>query len=361
MNPIPLIAVLGLGAWEPGTALPPEDPCRAAGLSAAAGSLPPPPSERGVALGLFSLDPEWDGYPALVDEAKAHGATHLSVVWVWWQEDLRATRIYAKPRWSATEAQLLETLAHARDQGLHVTLFPIVRLVAPKPGEWRGRITPDDEDAWWASYDAFILRAAALAAHARVDRLSVGSELLTREGMRPRWRALIERIRLRHSRLELMYSANWDHFEPVRFWDLVDVAGVTAYYEVGPVRDPQLDRLIDAWKEPRSKLLAFREGLARPLVVTEVGYPSLQGGLRWPWNETRRASVDLEAQRLGYEAYVRAVGGALDGTYFWNWFGFGGSEDGNYTPRGKPAANVMACWFGLLTRSPARVESPTSR
>ncbi|MEL6187846.1 MAG: hypothetical protein AAFU79_24755, partial [Myxococcota bacterium] len=164
----------------------------------------------------------------------------------------------------------------------------------------------------------------------------------------------------RHSRLEIMYSANWDHFGPVRFWDLVDVAGVTAYFEVGPVRGAKLPALMEAWKAPHQQLLGFRTSLGRPLVVTEIGYPSLEGGLRWPWNETRRARADLEAQRLGYEAFARSFGSSLEGAYFWNWFGFGGKRDRNYTPRGKPAANVLACWFGLLTRTEARAEPRTS-
>jgi len=31
-----------------------------------------------------------------------------------------------------------------------------------------------------------------------------------------------------HSSGKLLYSANWDHFDPVSFWDQVDAAGVTA-------------------------------------------------------------------------------------------------------------------------------------
>lgn len=308
--------------------------------------LPAPLDEKGVALGLFSMDPEWR-YDELIHEVAAQGATHLSLVWVWWQDELHSTSIYAKPRWTATEAQLVATASAAKQLGLHVTVFPILRLVKPGPGEWRGRLQPRDEDRWWKSYDAYILRAAALAAHVGADRFSVGSELLTREGMRERWRALVDRVRLRHPQLELMYSANWDHFRPVRFWDLLDVVGMTAYWEVGPEDGATLAGLLEAWAGPRAELRRFAATVDKPVVLTEVGYPSLQGALRWPWNETRKAPISLETQRLGYEAFARAFGGreGLRGAYFWNWFGFGGAHDGDYTPRGKPAANVMACWF----------------
>lgn len=318
-------------------------PCRAAGIEP---PLSTPPAEKGIALGLFSMDPKWD-YDGLIDELAGTGASHISLVWVWWQNYVDSINIYPKPRWTATEEQVLRALRSARRRKLHVTLFPIMRLVHPQPGEWRGRIRPANEDEWWRSYTAFILRAAELAAHEKADRFLVGSELLTREGMRARWARLIDRLRVRHPALELMYSANWDHFRPVRFWDLVDVVGVTGYWEIGPERDPKLRSLLEAWRQPRGELAALAKDVGRPLVLTEIGYPSLRGGLRWPWDETRAAPVDLEVQRLGYEAFARAFGGfePLAGVYFWNWFGFGGGEDGNYTPRDKPAGDVLRCWF----------------
>ena len=49
-----------------------------------------------------------------------------------------------------------------------------------------------------------------------------------------------------------------------------------------------------------------------------------------------------------YAAVVRVWSDTreLRGIYFWNWFGFGGPEDSNYTPRGKPAEAVVRDWYG---------------
>lgn len=309
--------------------------------------LPVPPEERGVALGLFSMDPRYR-YDRLIDEIADLGATHLSVVWVWWQTGIEATHMAPHPRWTATETQLAAAVRYGRARGLHVTVFPIVRLSEPEPGAWRGKLAPADEDRWWAAYHRYLLRAAAIAAGAGAHRLSVGSELLTREGQRQRWRRLIDRIRVRHPRLELMYSANWDHYQPVRFWDLVDVVGVTGYWEVGRGRPRRVDHLVAAWRSPLAELARFADAIERPVVITEVGYPSQRGALAFPWDETRERPVDLEEQRLGFEALARALGGApaVRGVFIWNWFGFGGPEDGDYSPRGKPAEAVLRCWFG---------------
>lgn len=306
-----------------------------------------PPEERGIALGLFSQDPHYS-YRLLLDEIRETGATHVTITWVHWQQTIRSTKIEALPGWSATDEQILSTLRAAKDRGLHVTAFPIVRLVHSRPNEWRGRIEPKDEDAWWESYSRYILRAADLADEADADRLSIGSELLSRESDRARWSGLIDRLRMATPELELMYSANWDHFEPVSFWDLVDVVGLTAYWELTRDMDPSVEELVRSWENVKPQVLDFARRLDRRIVFTEVGYPSLDGGAAWPWNETRRAPVDQEEQRRAYEAFVQAWSGTpiLQGVYFWNWFGFGGPEDTNYTPRKKPAAEVIRRWYG---------------
>ena len=305
------------------------------------------PAERGVGLGLFSQDPEYR-YRALLEEIKETGATHVSVVWVWWQQDVHATAIRAVPGWSATDEQIVETLHEAEKLGFRTTAFPIVRLQRSTRSEWRGRIAPRDEDTWWDSYLHFILHAADLAKRGGADRLTVGSELLSRERMRGRWRRVIDQVRLLAPDLELMYSANWDHFAPVSVWDLVDVAGLTAYWELTKSTEADVSDLLGAWRTVKPRVLEFAKQVGRPVVFTEVGYPSLDGAAAWPWDETRKAAIDLEEQRRAYEAFVRTWSGerAITGVYWWNWFGFGGPEDGDYTPRHKPAAEVIRRWFG---------------
>ena len=308
--------------------------------------LGPPPPERGIALGLFSQDPEYR-YRKLLREIAAAGATHVSLTWVWWQQDYQAVDIGPVPGWSATEKQVRDSIRYARSLGMHVTMFPIVRLKSSSRNEWRGRIKPTSEDDWWRSYEAFILKVAAIARDEGAQRLSVGSELLTRESMRDRWLALIGKVRVAGPKLELMYSANWDHFRPVRFWDAVDVIGLTAYWELTKDLNASTATLAAAWTPVLDDLERWSLAQGRRLVITEIGYPSLNGGAAWPWDETRQAEVDIEEQRRAYLAFIRRFAGQpwLQGVYWWNWFGFGGSEDTNYTPRGKPAAALIRAWY----------------
>lgn len=306
-----------------------------------------PPQERGIALGLFSADPKYS-YRGALEEMREAGATHVSIAWVWWQEDLRATEIKRVPAWSAADAQIVQAIKDAKSLGLKVMAFPILRLAKiDRPDEWRGKIAPSDEDAWWKSYGAMMLEAARLSTEGGADRLAIGSELLSREPMRARWAKLIADVRRQAPKLELLYSANWDHFNEVSFWDLVDVAGLTAYFELTRSNEAEVRELLLSWMGIKALLAEFSTRIGKNLVITEVGYPSLDGAVVYPWDETRKTAIDLEEQRRGYEAFARTFSDTpfLSGVYWWNWFGEGGAKDHNYTPRKKPAAEIIRAWY----------------
>ena len=53
-------------------------------------------------------------------------------------------------------------------------------------------------------------------------------------------------------------------------------------------------------------------------MLTEVGYPSVDGGAVWPWDYTRGGAVDVEEQRRGFAALARAwAGHDLAGLFVW--------------------------------------------
>lgn len=304
--------------------------------------------QRGVALGLFASDPAWD-YGGMLEEIAALGATDVELDVVWDQGPLASTTVAPRDGLSPSIETLRRTLRQAHRAHLRVLLFPIVHVAAAGPGQWRGRIRFDADQsatAWWASYGAFVDAMATLAEEGGVERLSIGSELLQLEPERARWAALIADVRRRyHGRL--FYSANWDHFSSVSFWDLVDEVGVTGYFELTGARSPERSELDAAWRARLSALGAFAAESQRGLVLTEVGYPSQRGANTRPWDQERDDALDLEEQRLCYAAVFATAAEApfVDGIYVWNWFGVGGPNDSGYTPRGKPAAQLLRAWL----------------
>ncbi|MCS6914305.1 MAG: hypothetical protein RMK29_20740 [Myxococcales bacterium] len=312
-----------------------------------AGSAAGAPFQRGVALGLYSEDPHWS-YAGLLREIRDLGASHVSLVVAYYQHDATSTDIGPHPRFTAPDEAVVTAIRQAHRLGLQVMLFPILRLSHPRTaGEWRGTLVPRDVDAWWHSYGRLLLHLSRLAARERVAVLSVGSELSTLDGDRGRWQALIRQVRAVFSGT-LTYSGNWDHFEEVAIYDLVDLMGVCAYFALSKGEGrPEVEDLIAAWQGPRERMERLAARLGRPLLLTEVGYPSQAGAAARPWDERAQAPVDLEEQRRLYEAFRRVWLGVphVSGAYFWNWFGWGGPASPAYTPRGKPAAREIQIFF----------------
>lgn len=314
---------------------------------------PPSPTViRGMALGSYS-DIGRAKLEQKLAELKALGASHVSVVVSWSTPDVRSTVIAPRTGSTTPDPVLLRMIRRAHALKLKVFLFPILDVQKRKPLEWRGTIKPPSWDDWWRSYTRFILHYAGIAARTRAEMFCVGSELVSTEKMRERWKTLIRRVRATYAG-SLVYSANWDHYEPPVFWDLVDVVGLTAYYQLTGDKQAPEEEMLVAWKKVRRKLVAWSKRIRRPFLFTEVGYPSMDGCAVHPWDYTLSSPPDPEEQRRALSAFVRAWHEVpqLAGVIFWDWYGDGGLRDTRYTPRGKPAEQVIRRWFHTLEAGP---------
>src|SRR6266540_3542998 len=199
---------------------------------------PPPPAERqrGVALGLFAEDVRFS-YKPLLAEVVALGATHVALVVPFYQTDGTSHDLALHTRYSPTLSAVAEIVRAARRDDLQVMVFPIVRLAAPRAGEWRGTLAPKDRDAWFRRYGDLLGELAAVAGVTGARRLVIGSELSSLDASDAdveRWRKLVERVRTVFDG-HLVYSANWDHYQAARVFDLVDEEGISGYFNL---RDP---------------------------------------------------------------------------------------------------------------------------
>lgn len=288
-----------------------------------------------------------------LDELAALGATDVALVVGWQQRDVTASTLAAGAV-TAPDDVVAAALDGAGARGLAATVFPIVVLDQTGPGKWRGTLAPAELDDWWTAYERFIAHYAALAAAHGAAGLVIGSELGSTESWRDRWYHLISRVR-RTFKGRLIYSANWDHYQQVSFWERLDALGVTGYFELTTRSDAGVDALTAAWAGPRAALVEAARARGLPLWLTEVGYVSRDGAATRPWDYTRGTALDLEEQRRAFAALAAAWSGeaALDGLFVWEWSGAGGSQDGGYTPRGKPAACVLDAWFHTERPAPA--------
>lgn len=311
---------------------------------------PHPPPFKGMALGLFQKNPDYDYGPDIA-ELKGLGVNALLLIVNWYQYDIRSDKIEPRPdprvdNATISDEKLTTIIAQAHAQGMKVLLFPYLRFDIRGPKEWRGVLAPNHFDIWAKSYQAFILHYAALAQRTGVELLSVGSELGSLEDKTAFWTGLIQKVRFSYSG-KLLYSANWDHYTHPTFWRDLDYIGITSYHQLADGDRPSDRELVQNWLDTKARILAFKAKYSQKLILTEVGYPSVDGAAKAPWNYFAQSEADPGEQAQCYKAFIDAWNNTpeLEGVFWWVWFGTGGPQDKNYTPRGKPAEQWLRAWY----------------
>ena len=175
----------------------------------------------------------------------------------------------------------------------------------------------------------------------------VGSELISTESQEQRWRELIRRVRGLYKGY-LSYSANWDHYRQVKWWDALDIIGMTTYYDLTEGKPPTLERLLASWKLIRKQIVDWQKKINRPLLFTEVGWPNQETCAQYPWDYYRATTrPDEGAQANCFEAFFRTWQGREEvaGYLIWEWRNHPsqkiGPQDTSYVPNGKKAMQVI--------------------
>ncbi len=323
---------------------------RKAGIYARSpGEMPPEsPYYLGVGLGLYGQDPEHD-YGGFLKEIKEFGATHVLISSSWLMEDWKSNEIGPVRGRSASWACISRTTKQARELGLAVVFLPLVLLRTGTVEHWRGDIEPTKTWLWFRNYGRYVGRFADLAREHGVSLVSVGSEYSSMEKYTGEWKSVIGNVRSR-SAAKLTYSANWDHLRTIKFWNDLDLAGMTAYHSLTTKNDPSVEELANGWRPIRDKLLELQRDLEIPIFFTEVGYPSQDGANKDPWNYfINPEKPDPAEQADCFRAFTLVWESApadFRGFFIWKWWRNGDDTDRyGYSIYDKPAYEVMKTWF----------------
>lgn len=312
----------------------------------------------GVALGLHSQDPGYDYLP-LLKEIHATGTRWVSLLTNHYLEKVDSVEIgIADPR-TVDPERLRTTIRQARSLGLHVMLFPILLIQSPGESDWRGTLSPSDRARWFENYRKWIVTLAKLCHEESIEMLSIGSEFNSLQGDLEEWTRILDAVRAEYRGL-VTYSANWDSLDGVSFIRQLDAIGMTTYFSLSDENDPPIETMVASWRQIQRDVAEWRHFHGVPLLFTEVGYPSQDGANQNPWNYYTSTVADVAEQRDCYEAFYRVWAGddaLVQGVFFYNWFGVGGPNDTGYTPRGKPALDVLTRWF-QGARSRLRYDRP---
>ena len=290
-----------------------------------------------------------------------------------WCRSLSSTQVVLSTNhrvyWGESDEGLAETARLARARGIKTLLKPHLWIGR---GEWAGDLKMGSEpewEAWFASYEKFILHYAALAEREKMDALAVGTELSKSTPRASDWRRLISRVRSVY-RGPVTYCANWQEADSIAFWDALDFIGIQAYYPVAAKARPSLPEIRSAWLPVASRLEALSKTTGKSIAFTEVGYKSVTGALIEPWKWDDGGPPDFELQRDAYRAMFDVFWDRpwFAGTFIWKWhpyfksgpagsrrpgeFSNPGASD--FTPQGKPASEVLREVYGKPDSGPSR-------
>lgn len=260
---------------------------------------------------------------------------------------------------TVTDSSLETGIAWARQMGMRTTL---ALYVDPADGSWRARLAPTDRNLWFAQYGSILNHLADIAEQNHVNTLCIGVELISlstatsNPDNTARWLALIKGVRARYHG-QIMYAASYggslgfgDEYLHIAFWNAIDEVGIDAYYPVAIHADPTLTELENSWGRIHDTILVpFARKVKRPIVFSEVGYHSVPAVAMEPWHAA--TTYDGCAQAQAYFALLDSWKNSklLMGIYWWYWItapNVGGSGDTSYSPRGKPAQDVVASFWG---------------
>jgi hypothetical protein len=237
------------------------------------------------------------------------------------------------------------------DAAAREALVSRIRKTWSRPRAWHNDIEMTNEAdwrRWFSQYEGYVLSYARQAAEAEADAFCVGRETDKAAIARPDdWRRIIARVRETFAG-PLTYSANFDSYDQIAFWDALDVIGVSAYFPLGD-GVPSQDSLAAAWSATLARLESLARKTNRRVVFTEIGYPAVSTAASRPWDEPP-GPVDVWLQARLYEAALESVSkrSFMAGTFFWLWEGVARPpfRDPSFSIQDKPASFVMADWYG---------------
>lgn len=251
---------------------------------------------------------------------------------------------------SENDAAVVGSFRHAQALGMQILLKPQIWF----RGGWPGGVEMRSEADWAAFhryYRRWIVHYALLAAVHEMDALCAGVEFARATLTHPEvWRDLIRDLRQLYAG-PITYAANWgEEAEKLAFGAELDFIGVNCYYPLSEQDEVSKAELAAGFARVREKLAAIHRQHGRPIVLTEVGFRSVDRAWVNPHEGPDGRSYNPEAQRLSYEVIFEGLAEAdwCQGMFWWKWpsyLGYAARNPRSFTPCHRPAMQVLAQWY----------------
>ncbi|MBF0494370.1 MAG: hypothetical protein HQL28_04490 [Candidatus Omnitrophica bacterium] len=283
---------------------------------------------------------------------KKMGVEYVQINVTQYVENYNSTKI-SPTECTATDASVKHAIQTAHTLGLKVMLKPHIDIINNDGGNYsRGDIgcASDAEwDKWFKEYNRFITHYAGIAETNKVEVFCVGTELTYAGQQTEKWLDLILSVKDTYKG-KLIYAANWDDYKTVKFWEQLDYMGIDAYFPLTTKKNPAIADIKKGWDKWISEIEEWLPRINRPVVFTEIGYPSTPNANYEPWKCANAGNAAPEIQTKCYIAFFEKVWRCkwLGGVYWWKFnptiYG-GGENNRDYTPLNKPASVIMSEYY----------------
>ncbi len=316
----------------------------------------------------FGALSEWNGQFASASATQAFktiaslGSNSIELTARIWTQSATTNSVFAEPAKTESDASLLAGFQAAHAAGLSVVFKAAISALDGTPTY---SLAPTNVSTFFASYKAEIVHLATIAQAGGVATFALGNEMSSLSGQQYRgyWTDLISAVRqVYHG--ELTYAAATDEASKVSFWDQVDTIGVNTYPPLTSSNTPTVQDLVRAWSEvpinpyyaaafeyksPVDFLHALSEQYGKPVLMTEVGYRSIDGTAIAPGSWTSSGTPNASAQADAYNAFFQvwtAHGGSwMKGVELWQWDLNNQYSSTGYSVMGKPAEALVSQYF----------------
>jgi len=301
---------------------------------------------RGVALTEWSRNGYSSGSArSAITRIRSLRSTHLMILSTAYQDTRSSSAVEVDSGLTPSEASLRDAAAEAASEGLMLAVKPHVDV---RDGTGRSLIDPDNPSQWFESYRQYLLPLAELAESVGAVQFVVGTELAATLEHEDEWSRTISMVRSRFSGA-ITYAASWDEAALVPFWDEVDLVGIDAYFPITVRRDAGRFEILSGWQLWLDRLEHLHSQTGKPVLLTEIGYRSVDGAGMAPYDFRNVGNVDAAEQSDLYWGAIQAFGETewVVGMYWWNVRPDGpiGPDNTEYSPLGKSAeAELLSSW-----------------
>ncbi len=235
--------------------------------------------------------------------------------------------------WGESEEGVRACVKMAKKQGLRVMLKPQVWI----RGGWVGKVDFNEESKWieWErSYKVYLDIYIKVAIEENVEMFCIGTEYdIAVQKRKSFWLSMIKEYRKSYQG-KLVYSANWDNFEKVPFWNELDYVGISGYYPLSDEALPTVELLEKKWSKYKNMFSKYANKYGKQILFTEYGYLTTEKCASRTWeleSKINELKVDQQCQANALEALYKSLWNEpfFAGGFLWKWYPSMGNDSYN--------------------------------